>query len=76
MYNRFIVTFSEIFPNVDCFKAKISENIFLCKDVQVSVKGMLSLWVYNVVVIRARFNSTSFILDATNSQLPHQYSKI
>jgi len=56
-----IITFSEIFLIVDCLKVRIFQNISLCKDVHVSVKGMLSLWIYNVVVIRAGFYFTSFI---------------
>lgn len=61
MYYRIIITYSEIFLNVDCFKARIFQNIFLCKDVHVFVKGMLSFWVYNVAVIRAGLNFTSFL---------------
>jgi hypothetical protein len=61
VYNRIIVTFSEIFLNVDCFKARIFQNILICKDIHVFVKGMLSLWVYNVAVCRAGFSFTSFI---------------
>lgn len=66
MYNRIITTFSEVFLNVDCFKARIFQSIALCKNVLVFVKGMLSEWVYNATVIRAELNFTSFIIvDAT-----------
>jgi hypothetical protein len=43
VYNRIIIIFSEIFLNVDCFKARMFQNIFLSKDVHVFVKGMSSL---------------------------------
>lgn len=46
---------------MDWFKAGIFQNIFLCKDVHVFVYSKLSLWVYNVAVIREGFNFTSFI---------------
>jgi hypothetical protein len=39
----------------------IFQSIFLFKDVHVSVKGMLSLWMYDVAVIKAGLNFTSFI---------------
>lgn len=61
MYNRMIITFSEIFLIVDWFKPGIFENIFLCKNAHVFVYGKLFLWVYNVAVIRAGLNFTSFI---------------
>jgi hypothetical protein len=55
-----------MFLNVDCFKARIFQNRFVHNE------GILSLWVYNVTVIRAGLKFISnFIYSIW--YMPHQW---
>jgi len=77
VYNRMIITFSEVFLNVDWFKAGIFQNIFLYKDVHAFVYGKLFFgFIMLQLLAQDLISLVLFILDATKSQLPHQYSTI
>jgi len=78
VYNRIIITFSEIFLNVDFFLRLGSFKIHSFVRMYIFfVKVMLSLWVYSAELSgQDLIPLVLFMVDATKSQLPHHYCKI